>query len=496
VRADPGTLDPAAAGTDAAQIALAPVFEPLIDLDSRLQPVPRLAVAWRVEEDGGAWSFRLRPGVRWHGGGEVTSRDVAASLRRALGPDSRLFDFRADLAGAGSPILLSPLEIRIPVAAGASISPATWHDLGISPARPPTPSDPGWTPDGSGPYRLTGWRRGEWLLYSRHADWWGGVPPFPHLLLRVFPDAGSAVRALRLGEVDVAPMRASDLADARREGAPFQIIEGEPMGAYMVIWNLRPEKSIFRDVRVRRAFTLAYDRAGLAVRIRRGLMRPAATLYPPLWQRGRAAPPPLPYDPAQAARLLDKAGWTDQDGDGWREQDGGRLAFPLLYAYEDETRRDAALLLQANLKEVGAEVRLVRVDAPTLVRRLRARDFAAAVHGVRLPPKPGAYHYFHSSTSSSGSNYSGYTDPSLDSLLEAEAGARAGSTREIEAGGRIEQILLDQTPVLFIGLAVPWFGVSERVRNFSAHPLGLLSGWPGPAAWMHGGPEAATERPR
>jgi peptide/nickel transport system substrate-binding protein len=490
LRADPGTLDPAAATTSVAQIAAAPIFEPLIDLDSRLLPVPRLALSWRAEEGGRFWSFRLRPGVRWHAGGELTAPDVAASLRRALGPASRLFDLKAELAGAGEPIVVSPLEIRIPFDPPASASAATWRYLGITPAGSAPPSDSERIPDGSGPYYLAAWQRGEWLLYTRHPDWWGGIPPFAHLLLRIFPDAGSAVRALRLGEVDIAPLRASDVAEAKRGGAPFRLFEAEPMLAYMVVWNLRPEDSIFRDARVRRAFTLAFDRAGLATRIRRGLLRPAATLYPPLWQRGRPAPAPLPYDPAAAALLLEQAGWADGNGDGWREKDGRRLAFPLLFALEDETRRDAALLLQASLKRVGAEVRLVRVDAASLVRRLRARDFTAAVHVLRLSPEPSAHPYFHSSAAADGLNHSGFADPALDRLLEAEERAGTPSAR-LEAGRRVEQFLRDQAPVIFIGLAVPWYGVSERVRNFSPHPLGLLAGWPGPASWSPGGPAGA-----
>jgi peptide/nickel transport system substrate-binding protein len=490
LRGDPGTLDPTAS-TSLAVTAASPIFEPLIDLDPRLRPVPRLALSWTVEPGGRAWSFRLRPGVRWHGGGEMTAADVAGSLRRALEPTSRLFDLRESLAGAGEPAILSPLEIRIPFDPPAPVAEATWQSLRIHPDRPPRPSDPAWRPDGSGPYSLTAWRRGEWLLYSRHPGWWGGTPRFAHLLLRVFPDPGAAVRALRLGEVDIAPLRAADVAEARRGGAPFRPAQGEPMTAYMVVWNHRPTDSIFRDRRVRRAFTLAFDREGLATRVRRGLLRPSATHYPPLWQRGRPAPDPLPYDPAEAARLLDQAGWTDPDGDGWRERGGRRLSFPLLYALEDETRRDAALLLQANLRDVGAEVRLVRVDATALVRRLRARDFSAAVHALRLPPRPASRPLFHSSAAEDGFNHSGYADPALDRLLEDEERAPTPAAL-LEAGARIEQALRDQAPVLFIGLTVPWFGVSHRLGDFSPHPLGILVGWPGPASWS---PAAAAGEP-
>jgi len=483
LRAEPRGLDPILHTSNLSRIVSAQIYEPLIDFDPQLRPVPRLAVRWEREDGGRAWRFELRPGVRWHGGGEMGPDDVSATLRRVLDPLTPSLDLKPLLAGAGNPQITLPFGIRIPFDPPASDSLLPWWSLSILPGGAgPDPAAADSPPRGSGPYRFASRRAGEWILLERNPDWWGGEPAIRYLLFRIFPEALTAVRALELGEIDIAMLRPADRGRADLAQARFRVHTVETPSVYAVLWNLRSPGGMFADARVRRALTLALDRPALAGRLRRGAARVAATLYPPLWQRGRETVPPLPFDPGEASRLLDEAGWRDGDGDGWRERDGAVFSFPLLYALEDELRRDTALLLQADLARVGVRVRLQRVEPVALVRRLRQHDFIAAVHAWRLDPEPYGYSLLHSSQASGGLNYGGYADPVLDRLLEREAAAADPEARAA-AGLEIEKRLRQECPMLFVCFPISLVGVNRRVEGFSLGPLGLLQGTPGPANW-------------
>lgn len=483
LRADPGEMDPLQSASALSRMVSGQIFEPLIEFDAALRPVPRLALEWRYEGGGRSWTFRLRPGVRWHGGRNLEAADVAATLRRALDPRTPSLDLKPLLAGAGPVEIVDRLRLRVPFDPPASDSLVPWRRLLILADGLPSPADsPAPLPRGTGPYRFVSRRSGEWILLERNPEWWGGSPPIRYVLFRIIPEALTVSQALELGEVDIAPARLADRERSRRPGAPFRVVEAEAPVVYVAIWNLRPPGTPFADARVRRALALAFDRRSFAERVRRGAARVAATLYPPLWRRGRPGVEPLPYDPPQAARLLDEAGWRDSDGDGWRERGGARLSIPLLYPLEDEIRRDAALLLQSDLARVGVEVKPERVDGVSLVRRLHDRDFVAALHAWRMDPDPRAYDFLHSSQARAGLNYGGTSDPVLDRLLEREIQAPDALARA-RAGVEIERRLREDAPLLFICFPVTLIGVNRRVQGFEVGPLGLLQGVPGPADW-------------
>lgn len=483
IRADPGILDPITEHSTLARLISTLIAEPLIDLNSELQPVPRLALEWKREPEENAWWFRLRPGVQWEDGSAFGPADIEATLERALDPRTPSLDLRALFGEVGSIEKVGEREIRVRFASTAPLSTMAWQRLAILPrgdANLIPSQQPGLS--GSGPYRLSRWRRNEWILLERNPGWWGEAPPIRYLLFDIIPEALSAERALERGDVDIAVVQTPGAEKAPAGERSFRVVEYDRPVIYVVVWNIRRFPETFGDARLRKALTLALNRPAFADRVRRGQARVAATLYPPVWRRGRAGVPPLPHDPVAAERLLEEAGWIDSDGDGWRDRQGRKLSFPLLYALEDPIRRDAAQLLQSDLARIGVEVRLERIDAFSLVRRLRSGEFMAAVHGWRLDPEPRTFDFLHSSQVEEGLNYGGYTDPDLDSLLEDEI-TLADEQQRLAAGRAIEEYLREQAPLLFICFPKQFVGVSHRVQGFDVGPLGLLQGFPGPVRW-------------
>ncbi len=483
IRADPGILDPITEHNTLARLVSTLIAEPLIDLDSDLRPVPRLALEWKREQEKNAWWFRLRPGVRWEDGSSFGAADIEATLERALDPRTPSLDLRALFGEVRSIETMGARQIRVHFASTAPLSVMPWQRLAILPRgnANDTQRHESWL-SGSGPYRLSRWRRNEWILLERNPAWWGEVPAIRYLLFKIIPEALAAERALERGDVDIAIVQTPGAKRAPTGESSFRVVEYDRPVIYVVVWNIRKFPEIFGDARLRKALALALNRPAFVDRVRRGQARVAATLYPPIWRRGRAGVAPLPYDPAAAEQLLEEAGWIDRDGDGWRDRQGRRLSFPLLYALEDPVRRDAAQLLQSDLARIGVEVRLERVDAFSLVRRLRSGEFMAAVHGWRLDPEPRTFDFLHSSQIEEGLNYGGYTDPDLESLLEREI-TLADERERLAVGRAIEEVLREDAPLLFICFPKQFVGVSHRVQGFDIGPLGLLQGFPGPVHW-------------
>jgi len=85
---------------------------------------------------------------------------------------------------------------------------------------------------------------------------------------------------------------------------------------------------------------------------------------------------PLPYDTAQARRLLDAAGWRDTDGDGIREKDGRPFRFNLMTNIGNQRRADVSQILQRMWREVGVDARLQSMELGTVNdRQFRQHDF-------------------------------------------------------------------------------------------------------------------------
>src|SRR5256884_6814596 len=96
----------------------------------------------------------------------------------------------------------------------------------------------------------------------------------------------------------------------------------------------------------------------------------------------------LPYDSAQAARLLTRLGWRDSNGDGIRDRDGQPLAFRILVPTTSQLRRQYARLLQEQFRRIGADAQLDEVEFSVFDQRTQAGRFDAAVIAPGADPPP------------------------------------------------------------------------------------------------------------
>ncbi|MFQ5671301.1 MAG: ABC transporter substrate-binding protein [Acidobacteriota bacterium] len=185
--------------------------------------------------------------------------------------------------------------------------------------------------------------------------------------------------------------------------------------------------------------------------------------------RAGELPPALPYDPARAAALLENAGWRDGGGEGIREREGERFDFTTLVAPGSELEQ-AALYVQAALREVGVRMEIRTLDMSLLRSRVRSGEFEAAFFPV-WNSLEGHLRWIGEDSPI------GYHDPEVRRLLtSAQETADPGEVEAIYR--RIAPLVQADLPITFLFPQVQMYAAHRRFRGLksphAANPLRFL----------------------
>ncbi|MDP9444617.1 MAG: ABC transporter substrate-binding protein, partial [Actinomycetota bacterium] len=469
ITADPGQLNPAITTSGDVHTASELMYNGLVRLTPDLQPRPELARSWEVEDAGRLYRFRLRDDVVWHDGKPFTSADVkfsfeevllkyhsrtAASVGQAIEsirtPDDHTVEFRFKEPYA--PLLLQLDVTEAPIVAEHVYA-------GSDPLENPANLDP----VGTGPFRLDAYRAGSEIRMTANPDYFkDGLPRLDEVVMRVVPDAGNQVVALEAGELDwLFGVPGPDLQRlAEQDQFEFLQTSVNPGGSNCIMtvsFNL--ERPVFGDVRTRRGIATALDRQQFVERVLFGQGRvaeaPISSGIPFAHADGLEGMPA--YDPAEAERLLEEAGWVMGD-DGVRVARGvdgvddgtplrfGFSLFPNFAPYGE--------LLRAQLAEVGVDVRLEPLESDVFAERVfvdRKFDSNIISYCNGADPEIGVKRLYVSSTIGPVpfSNSSAYRNPEVDRLFE-EARTTIDEQERGEVYRRIQEILVDEVPYFWI----------------------------------------------
>ncbi len=397
VGSGPATLDPDLANEEQAISILGNVYEPLVERDAGLAPVPALATYWLAPEGERRWTFRLRDGARFHDGRALEADDVMASLERTRARPDSVHD-----------VLREDVE-RIVAEDARTVSIWTRYPLASLPdrltnvriARPAARAgDP---PVGSGPYRVESWTPGGGVRLRAVAP----ELPVRELEFRVVADPHQRAEQLAAGRVDLVPnLDPRDHAVVNAQpGLRLRAERG--LRVLLLGMDCAGPDSPFRDVRVRRALALGVDRDALV----RGPMQEEAV---PIAQV--VTPTVLGYDPAlvppvrdlaAARRLLAQAGHA------------AGLAVELDFMPDKYRAMPAvAQALVAQLAEIGLGVTLRPRSTAELLERVHRRTSRFFLIGWMTTGWDAGVTYeafFHSQRGTLGG---GCANPHVDQLLE------------------------------------------------------------------------------
>jgi peptide/nickel transport system substrate-binding protein len=448
--------------------------------------IPLLARSW-TRRDSVTLVFNLDPRAQWQDGVPVTSRDVVFSFQRAQNP-------------AVAPRLATLLQHIIGVTAEGDrrvvfrfshpyseqlydatfhVAPLPAHLLDTLPPDAIARSSFVTQPVGSGPYRLVRIVPGQFAELAANQKFFLGSPKITRVIIRFASDPDARLNLLLSGQADAMDNIIPPLDNLRRVSADssLRLVPVPSPAVGFLLFNQRDPADtsrphpILSDARVRRAITLALDRSSM-VRVVFGTYGevPYGPVSPVLWIR-HGAPKPAQQNVAESRRLLLAAGWRDSDGDGTLDRGGQLLDLRLSLPNTSAIRRQLALLVQEQLRQVGIRVELSQMEFPLWIERRTAGNFDIDFGSTSQDPSPSGLSQ--GWTCSGGTNVGHYCNPRVDSLME-----RAVLTRDhpSEAWRQVLQQIEADAPATFLYAPTYVYAVRRRFRDVTISPA---------SSWQH-----------
>ena len=439
---DPDALIPSLVQTTQGAQIIDMIYDRLADIGDSLNTLgdhgftPRLADRWTWAKDSMSIAFHLNPNAKWHDGQPVRSNDVRFTI--ASTKDSTL----------GSPtasVITNIDSVTTPDSATAVFwfhqrSPEQFYDAVYqNPIMPEhiwkSIAPAGWrgseaakNPIGSGQYRFVRWIPRAAVELAADTTNYRGAPKLSRLVWSLAPDFNAALTRFLSGETDLFPqLRPENLAEVAKH--PELKLQSYHALAYMFLqFNLRDPANhdrphpIFGNRELRRALTMATDRAALVKSVFDTLALPAVgptlRVYPttdPNLQQ-------IAYDLPKARQLLDSLGWRVTTSDSMRTRNGRPLRFSITVPGTSQVRVQLAVLLQEQFRRAGVQADIERLEFPVVVERDRKRAFDATLGQWNTQPSPGAVRGSWGtagSRSASGNNYGSYENPVFDAYVDS-----------------------------------------------------------------------------
>jgi oligopeptide transport system substrate-binding protein len=483
---DPAELDPHVVSGGAEIKVVSALFDPLVQLDpDTLQPAPALADRWTISPDGITYTFHLRDEAKWSNGEPITATDCIAAWKRAMTPSlaadyASLFElirgaqaFTKDPAIDFSTVGLAASDAQTLVVTLARPAPYFLQVLHLMAFRPVQVSsmarhgDPyrrggRWTrPENivtSGPFTLKEWTPNRRIIVEKSPRYWDASRVrLQAIHFHPVDSEDTEEREFRAGQLHVTEhVPLSKIASYRRDH-PTLLRTDPYLDTYFFRFNIR--RAPLADWRVRRALSLAIDRATLTQKLLAGGQQPAATLVPPNLPGYTPLNRPI-FDLVEARRLLADAGYP-----------GGRGLPPLEILHNSAASRRliCEAIQEMWRRELGIDVKLSNQEPKVMFAARRAGDYQ-----IILSDWIGDY--FDPTTfldlwrAGSHNNHTGWSDSAYDGALDGAAEISEPSARAA-ALQKAETLLLDASPIAPLYYNTHVYLVQPSVKGWRPNAL-------------------------
>jgi len=456
---DPLSMDPLFALGAATVMTQMNIYDGLVKLDpDRGTVVPDIAERWTHSPDGKTFTFYLRKGVTFHDGSEVTAADFKYHFERVANT-ANLSPHMARLAGvvgvkafqekraediAGIKVL-DKYTLQISMERPNILLP--YHLTGVWASAVPRGvverlgREFGTNPVGSGPFMFESWARGRELVLKRYPHYWrkdkwgNQLPYLDRLIFRLIRDMTAVEAEMTVGNVDSAWI--SDSAYLRYKNHPVfkkHLLEAPEFYTWHIGFNLSMSGVPWADKRVRQAVNHAIDRKTIVDVVRQGKAYVARGILPPSMFGADPTFTGYEYNPEKAKRLLVEAGYPN----GFTAK---------ILSSDSQSVVPVVEAILGYLNAVGIRLQYEVLDSVTA--RVRQQDGRFELYTGSL----GGYGHpliylqqgFHSRFAGPGGNYTRYSNPRVDQLLDRAAEARDTNTM-IRLVREAERIIMDDAP--------------------------------------------------
>jgi len=480
------------------------VFDHLADISLDLKTLgdraftPRLAKSWTWAPDSLSITFSLDPRARWHDGKPVTAADVRYSVRvftdpKAASPVASLLTNVDSASVKDSLTAVVWFKRHTPeqfydIAYQLYVVPE--HVYGSIPFDSLRVSAAARTPIGSGQFRFVQWKRQVRLELDADTANYHGRPGFDRVIMVPITDPATRRTQVLTGQADYTQNFAVDLLSQLDSSKVARSLYVPALQYAFMGFNLYAPKSngqahpLFGDVRVRRALSMALDRAAMLRSVwgEKGL--PAHGPFPMTLSAADSTLKLPPYDTAAAGALLDSAGWV-RGPDKMRSKHGVPMRFRLMYPSPSTPRRQYAVFIQDQLGRLGVRVDLESVDTQEFTAAIQpgksAGNFDAILHGFGTDPSPTGMrqNWGTIGIGPQGQNFLHYSNAKVDALVDSMSVTTDPAKVKQYASRAFQQIIADAPAVWLYDL--PEFDAVNR--RITVGPLRADYWWRTLAQW-------------
>ncbi|WP_247377692.1 ABC transporter substrate-binding protein [Bradyrhizobium sp. 173] len=490
----PRTLNPFASWT--AFYPLVYTYDWLVSPEAIEHPDRKgFAKEWSVADDGLTWTFKIWPGMKWSDGQAATARDAAFTynyLRESVGTPDELsvgynntvgFDVVKSIKALDDETLeiVTRVPTRWPLERSALIVPEhVWKDVSYRDARGAYRNVPPLV--GTGPMIIADFQQGQFARLMPNPYFRSGSPPTAGMIFSFFNTADSVAQGLKSGSLDYGmgltvsqwmdlskdpKIKVGEAPTWQRNYLAFNTLSGKGAGSTKAL----------QDPAFRNAIGHAIDINAIVNRAFRGHAAPgagaiaplAADYYTDLGDIMRR------FDPAEARRLLDAAGYRDANGDGIREdKDGTKFQLQLITGNESgnlEIPIAAVQLIADWLAQIGIPVSVTQLDPGLLDARTAAPEKGGGGWDLLVTNswpsmRPAALLQFASSKRIGSANNSYWSNKAFDALL-SDIDSTLDLKKRQDLIDRATRLLYTEAP--YIILCYPF--------TLEAHRKDCFEGW-------------------
>ena len=485
VPAEPPSYDGHREGTFGTVHPLAPHYNTLLRIDptdrTGTRPVGDLADSWTISPDGLTYTFKLRPGVRFHDGSPMTSRDVKASYDKIIFPTGGVISARKgtyQVVEAVEAPDAQTVRFRLKWPETSFLvnlaSPFSWIFKADILAR-----DMRWYETnvmGTGPFKFVEHVKGSHWVAKKNPDYWDKGKPYLDGYRALFISSSSAQVAALRGERAHAQFRGLSPVDrdilVQALGSKITVQESPWDCVSLVAFN--HERKPFDDKRVRRALTLALDRHGASRNLSRitvvkevgGIQVPGTPWATPPAELEKLAGygRDVAASRAEARRLLREAGVPDG------------FAFTFKNRGLPQPYEPVGIWLIDQWRQIGLTVKQEVVEASAMVSVLRKGDFDVASDAqCNFVVEPDMDISKFQSVGVSDNNYGRYKDPVLDDLYIKQARAVDPEERRRHLRAFEKRLLDEEAHYIY---TLQWHRIvplSAKVRGWTVTPSHFLN---------------------
>jgi peptide/nickel transport system substrate-binding protein len=456
-------LDPQLVQSDQDLLPSTLIFSRLVQWDATmLDPKPDVAESWTISPDNLTYVFKLRPGVKFHSGREVTADDVVFSFQRALDTGDKGRG-KAELRDVESFKATGPLEFTVKLTQPSAVFMTSCGHWALPVLNKDTVADIATAPDGTGPFKFGEWIPGDHANYKKNPDYWNSavLAGWPdEIVSQPIAEVLTRIANLKAGQIDLAENVPNQLVKQLESDSSVQLIRQPFTASYWCVnFNLRQPP--FDNVKVRQAVAMAIDKEAIHQNVFFGTGEVGCSLIPSThWAYDPSIPCPA-HDVEAAKKLMAEAGHAD----------GFKTTFKF-GGNDPGIEAPLGEILKQNLAAIGIDLDLQQMESGVWLQEVwldKKFDLTNAWY-TREPDPDGLMQSV--LRKDGGNNVMGYDNPEIEKLFD-QGKATLDRDKRKPIYSEIIKIMLQDMPLVKLQtVEVVWAG-DKKVSGMQIWPKGL-----------------------